>query len=259
MKLQRSHSMLIALIVWGALLLYSQASRQVLLYVVRLPFKVVVAATKVVALIPQLPQLMAQNAALKRQLIHSQLESAQLREYLRHAMRATQLPEYGGLPEGQMAGVVGNSPLPTQQVVLIDRGGYHGVEIGTVALDAGGVVGRVIEHTAGTATLLLITDTDSRIAAYVERSREKGLLVGLGQNRCELIYLDADSSVIEGDVVMTAGLGGPFHKGLVLGTVSKVERDKVRGTARAIVKPAAELTKLEEVYCVPPANAVTVF
>ena len=89
------------------------------------------------------------------------------------------------------------------------------------------------------------------MAALVERSRETGLVVGRGSGVCELIYLDQDADVQEGDRILTAGLGGTFPKGLVLGTVTRVVRDETSGSARAIVAPAAHLSRLEEVLCIP--------
>jgi len=69
----------------------------------------------------------------------------------------------------------------------------------------------------------------------VERSRETGLLVGRGSGPCDLIYLDAAADVELGDRVVTAGLDGPFPKGVVLGTVTRVVRNEEVGTARASV------------------------
>ena len=53
---------------------------------------------------------------------------------------------------------------------------------------------------------------------------------------------------------MTAGLGGPFPKGLLLGIVTHVFRDEESGAARASVKPAAELSRVEDVLCLPPGE-----
>jgi rod shape-determining protein MreC len=99
---------------------------------------------------------------------------------------------------------------------------------------------------------MLLTDPDSRVAGLVDRSRETGLLVGRAGGRCEFMYLDVDADIQDGDRIVTAGLGGPFPKGLFLGRVARVVRDELTGSARASVVPAARLGRLEEVLCLPP-------
>ena len=73
-----------------------------------------------------------------------------------------------------------------------------------------------------------------------------------------MLYLDSNSNITEGDEIYTAGLGGPFPKGLLLGKVISVHRDEFLGTSRAVVRPAADMQRIEEVYCFAPANTVTV-
>jgi rod shape-determining protein MreC len=110
----------------------------------------------------------------------------------------------------------------------------------------------VIELHPATSLVLLLTDPESRVGGIVERSRETGLLVGKSRSQCEFIYLDVQADIQAGDRILTAGLGGPFPKGLLLGVVAEVIRDEVTGSARAIVNPSARLGKLEEVLCLSP-------
>jgi rod shape-determining protein MreC len=79
-------------------------------------------------------------------------------------------------------------------------------------------------------------------------------LIGQGHGFCEFTYLDVDSDIQEGDRIVTAGLGGSFPKGLLLGAVVKIVRDEQSGSAHALVKPAASLGRLEEVLCLPAAS-----
>ena len=68
------------------------------------------------------------------------------------------------------------------------------------------------------------------------------------------MYLDADAQLEPGDRVVTAGLGGPFPKGLLLGTVVRVTRQELSGSAYAVVAPAARLGRVEEVLVLPPGR-----
>jgi rod shape-determining protein MreC len=202
--------------------------------------------------LPRLPSLAPENTELRAELMQRQVENAQLREALPPAEQAEAL--LAATPSqrrGIVARVIGRSTIPTQQTVLLDHGERHGLTVESVTLDASGLIGRVTELHPTTALVTLLTDPDSRIAGLVERSRETGLLVGRGRGRCEFIYLDAEAEIEEGDRIVTAGLGGPFPKGVLLGTVVRVVRDEQVGAAWASVEPAARLGRMEEVLCLP--------
>ncbi|MBI2104241.1 MAG: rod shape-determining protein MreC [Candidatus Omnitrophica bacterium] len=247
---------LVSAVLVGAALIFLDPLRQSALTVLRLPFLIAKTGVAVLISLPQLPSLARQNDALRAELLQRQVEDAQAREGLRHAQQAGRLLET--VPPGRrglVALVIGRSTIPTQQTVLLDHGERQGLSRESVILDAAGLVGRVTELHAATALVTLLTDPESRVAALVERSRETGLLVGRGRGRCELLYLDVDADVQEGDRVVTAGLGGQFPKGMPLGTVGQVVRDEQVGAAWASVAPAARLGRLEEVLCLPPDSS----
>ena len=231
----------------------SSAVRSTTLTIVRLPFTVLTAAVRIVFMLPRLPALSDEQAALHAALARQEMENAQLREALRHLEHGEALLKTLSPIHGTVAPVIGRSLLPTQQTVLLGRGRRDGLVPDGIVLEAHGVIGRIIEVHPDTALVLLLTDADSRVAGLVVRSRETGLLVGRGQAELELAYVDPDADIIEGDAVVTAGLGGPFPKGLPLGTVVRVARDVASGLSRVRVRPAARLGGLEDVVCVPPA------
>ena len=243
---------LAALVFVGAALLCSNPLRHGALAVVRFPFTLLRTGTCVVLLLPRVPALATQQAALRLQLAQREHELAQLREQLRHERQAEALRSAVG--SGVVAAILGRSTVPTQHTLLLDRGRAHTIGLEAIVVDAAGVLGRVVDVQPASALVLLITDPDSRIAALVERTRETGLLIGVGTGQCELIYLDVHVDIEPGDRVLTAGLGGPFPKALLLGTVTSVARDEAAGSATATVRPAAALGRAEEVLCLPPAQ-----
>ena len=227
--------------------------RRTTLSILRLPFTAARTFLAILVTLPRLPSLAQENAGLRSDLIARQLENAQLYEQLRQAQQASALRSTSA-GRGVVASVIGRSIIPTQHTVLLDRGAQHGLTLDTVVVDASGLIGRITEVHPETALVVLLTDPDSRVAGLVERSRETGLVVGRGGGQCELIYLNAQADLQEGDRVVTAGLGGPFPKGLLLGTVVRVFRDEALGTAWASVKPAAALSRLEDALCLPPGG-----
>lgn len=233
-------------------LVCSQPIRHATLDILRWPLTVLNGGLQVLRLLPQLPSLLESHHQLRAELLQNQLEMAQLREQVRAEREAQLLGAVS--PAGVMAAVIGRSMLPMQQTVLLGKGRDHGVARDTAVIDASGVVGRVTGVSAATAVVTLLTDGDSRVAAMVERSRETGLLVGRARGLCELIYLELDADVREGDRIITAGLSEAFPKGLLLGTVTSVVRHDALGASSAWVKPAVRLGRLEEVWCLAAAR-----
>lgn len=238
----------------GAVLASPESVRQTLLTVLRGPFTLVRSAAAVLVDLPHVPSWRDERRTLQAQVVQQAADLAALHERLRRDEAADRLRE--GLPShtGRVAGIIGRALLPTQQTVLLDRGARDGLALAGLVVDAHGVVGRILDLHPASALVVLLTDPNSRLAVMVDRSRETGLLVGRGLGACELIYLDDDADIAEGDQVVTAGLSGAVPKGLPVGTVIHVTRDPVRGTARAAVRPAAPLGRLEEVLCLLPAS-----
>jgi rod shape-determining protein MreC len=244
---------LISVLLLAAACLFQEPVRRSTFAFLRLPFTLVKSAVSLIALLPRLPSLTAENDRLRTELIQTRADAARLREDLRQVQQSRALLE-ASQRDGVVASVLSRSTIPTHHTLLLNRGQRHGIALNSAVIDAGGLVGRVVELQPTTSLVLLVTDADSRIAGLVERSRQSGLLVGLGDGRCEFVYLDLEADVEVEDRILTAGFGGPLPKGLPLGTVMRVERDEAAGTTRAIVRPAARVGRLEEVLCLPPAS-----
>ena len=245
---------LILALLLGAALTMAAPLRHRLIPVIRLPWVVVTACAHVLIELPRLPFLLRENYELRARLLEQQRQIAQLQESVRAAEQAGQLLARAPMPQSVVASILSYSPIPTQHTLLVNRGQRQGIVLDSVVLDMGGIVGRVIERSAETSLVMLLTDAESRVAAMVERSRETGVLIGRLQGACEVIYLDAGADLQPGDRIVTAGLEGPFPKGFSLGVVTRVMRDPERGSARAWVSPSAHLGQLEEVLVIPPAS-----
>lgn len=247
--MRRVATPLVLMVCVAAGLVLQPTLRRSVLALIRLPLTATEGVCRVLVELPRLPSLGRQHAQLREQLTAQQLELGRLREMVRHSTRAAQLAAAAPGSTGQVARIIGRTILPTQHVVMLNRGAPD-----AVLLDSAGVAGRVLEATPTTSTGLLLTDPNSRIACLVERSRESALLVGTGGRLCHLQYLDLDADVDVGDRIVTAGLGGPFPKGLPLGAVVKVDRDERNARMRAWVRPFVRVHQLEEVLCIPPSD-----
>jgi rod shape-determining protein MreC len=101
--------------------------------------------------------------------------------------------------------------------------------------------------------VLLILDANSAVDAFIQRSRARGVLVGLGRERCLLKYVQRNEDVQVGDQVISSGMGGVFPKGLLLGMVEEVIRGSSGLFQRVEVEPAVDFSRLEEVMVVKQA------
>lgn len=246
----------LALVIFlGAGVWLHQPLRRACLAVFRLPLTTAERLLSVLLDLPQVPHLEIELARLRTELTQRQLDVVHLQEAFRHQTRATQLQQAAGGASGPVARVIGRTIIPTEHVILLDRGSREGVAREGVLVDVAGVAGRIVEVHPTTSLGSLLTDPDSRIACLVERSRESALLVGTGGLQDRLEYLDLDADIEVGDRVVTAGLGGSFPKGLLLGVVTKVQRDERNARVTAWVRPAVRVSQLEEVLCLPPSKS----
>jgi len=76
--------------------------------------------------------------------------------------------------------------------------------------------------------------------------------VGTGEKTCQMKFVPISAEVSVGDKVVSSGLGGVFPKGLVVGMVVDVVKQKQELFQDITVVPSAELSNLEEVVVVLP-------
>ncbi len=136
------------------------------------------------------------------------------------------------------------------ETMLIARGERDGVKLDSIVVTRNGLVGRVFEATATTASVLMITDQKSGVGARVLRadSRALGVCKGDNTNLLTLTYLDSDANIRIGDEIITSGLGGVFPSGIRLGTVKEVKVEPSSAIKTAKLVPFVNFDRLEEVY-----------
>ena len=152
--------------------------------------------------------------------------------------------------EGAGARVIGRSTTAWDQTVTIDKGSADGVDSGLTVMGSSGVVGQVVGVSEHASTVRLLTDPESGAAAILQSTRAEGVVRGSFDGLLYFEYLDADAEVQAGDVVVTSGLGGSYVRGLVIGTVVKVDAQQGDVSRRVVVSPTGEAGALEEVLVV---------
>ncbi len=153
----------------------------------------------------------------------------------------------------EVARVVGRNPSKWFSTIGISKGAKDGVAVDCAVVSQSGLVGRVISTEDRYSTVLLVTDPESGVGALVDRSRDFGVALG-GHGPDTLIFqlFSKETDVLEGDKIMTSGVGSKYPPGLLIGEVVSVYVPRPGLVKEAIVKPATDLEHLEEVMVVLP-------
>jgi rod shape-determining protein MreC len=196
----------------------------------------------------------SENLRLHRQVAELQGELHRYKEAYLQQQRLRDLLGFRSslFPDPVAAEVVGIDPSQWAEAVTINKGARDRIRKDMAVVTHQGLVGRTIEISPHYATVLLLTDRRSAVDALVQRTRDRGIVVGKSRRLCELRYVDFHADIRVGDTIISSGLGEVYPKGLLLGTIISV-RQKFHGLFHDIeVKPAVDLTKLEEVLVLAP-------
>ena len=140
---------------------------------------------------------------------------------------------------------------PNRQRVLVNRGTADGVFVGQAALDASGVFGQVTRAGPVSAEVILISDPEHAIPVQLNRTGIRTIAVGLGQTGQLLLpYLPRNADVVEGDLVVSSGLGGVFPPGYPVAQVSSVQRDPSEPLLSVGATPLAQLDRDPEIMLI---------
>ena len=196
-----------------------------------------------------------ENRSLKKTMALMRFDQFKLEELSRENARLTQLLDLKRtLPANVrhliFARVIARSPSAWSRVFLIDKGSRQGVKENMLAMSDSALVGKVVETGPTVSKVLLITDPNSKIGALIQRTRQAGIVFGTSQGECRMKYISVDTPLQQGDLVETAGFGGFFPKGLIVGTVRRAWKEPGQIYQVAQVSPLADLSRLEEVALV---------
>jgi rod shape-determining protein MreC len=148
------------------------------------------------------------------------------------------------------ARLVGADSSSWFRTVLLDKGERDGVKKGMAVVAADGAVGHIVAASSRASKVLLLTDSASAVDVMVERSRARGIVEGSTDSLCRLNYMLRGDDVSVDDLLVSSGMGGIFPKGLPVGRVVGISPEKRRMFQSAVVEPAVDFNKLEEVFII---------
>ena len=142
----------------------------------------------------------------------------------------------------------------------LNKGTIQGIAEGNCVVDAyGNLIGVVTETGLNWCSVTTVIDTASEIGALIFRTQSpaiaKGSLSLLTQRRLMLTYLGSDETLLNGDLIVTSGLGGYYPSGLPIGTVEELRTDDSGMNRYAILRPAVHLDTLTQVFVITDFEA----
>jgi len=190
----------------------------------------------------------AENRQLKEQIEQMRLQQVRLAEDAAQARRLQTLLAFKEqfISRTVAAQVIGSSGSDLSRIIYIDKGEKAGIQRDMAVMTADGIVGKVLLVYPSVAQVLLISDQSSGVGALLEKTRLQGVLRGTANGEIALERVMSDEQVPVGETVLTSGGDQIFPKGLPVGTVAKVGNGKDL-FLNIKIKPAADLSKLEEV------------
>lgn len=147
--------------------------------------------------------------------------------------------------------IIAKDPSNWFNIFVVDKGKKDGVNVNMAVVAPQGLVGQVTSVTYNSAKVMAIIDNNSSVSARLTKSRDlvvvRGDLSLKDQGLIKMNYIPVGVEVKEGDTVETSGIGGIFPKGIFIGRVIKVDNKQPQIMRYAIVQPAVDFKRLEEV------------
>ena len=152
------------------------------------------------------------------------------------------------------ATVIARDPGNWTNIILINRGSSDGLTKDMPVVTPQGLAGNVVQVFANTAKVQLVLDPRSAVGSLVQRaeSRVAAIVEGNGVNPMSprMVNLARDADIIRGDKIITSGFGGIYPKGLLVGAVIDVINDEGGLLKYAVLNPAVDFNRLEEVMII---------
>lgn len=152
----------------------------------------------------------------------------------------------------KVIGYVTNDPFMS---FSINVGSADGIEPNCPVATAEGIAGITLEVSEHVTTVRSILSPDLSIAVKSSSNDEdtgiiEGSVKSAKDKLTNLIHLRTDNTLKKNDLLITDGSSGLFPKGYAVGKVKSVGMDANGISARAVIKPCVDVTKLDSVFVI---------
>ena len=225
-------------------------------YVVRVPLEAIASIDASIAdrweQYVALQGVREENQQLRKEIEWLRGQHSQLRESVAATERLTDLLQFKqqALPTMVAAQVIGRDATNRYRAIVLNKGESDGIKPDMGVVTPAGVVGRVVKTTGASSVVLLVTDPSNAIAGLIQRTRDEGVVEGTQQGLAQMKYIPLLSTVRDGDRVVTSGLVGDFPRGLVIGTITRIDKQEGALFQSAELMPEVDVGRVEEVLVI---------
>lgn len=190
--------------------------------------------------------LLADNAALRTENFVLQQKLQKMAALIAENSRLSDLLNSSNLIEDDVliARLIGESPDPRRQEMILDKGADAGVYVGQAVLDADGLAGQVIEVSAYSCRVMMIVDSNSAVPVQTVRNGIRFIAEGSGSlDYMRLRHVAATADLVEGDVLISSGLDQHYPPNYPVAKVTSIRKDPGQPFLSVTAAPLAQLNR----------------
>lgn len=190
-----------------------------------------------------------ENKALKEQISKLLSENATLRKRLSEAESMINQQNY---LDFRTYNLVAARPIGMDRYLKIDKGSLNGIKIGQAVVFNENLVGKIIQVSEKASFVSLLTDPDSKVAAFSlnKDGRAKGVVVGQFGSDLLMDKILHEEQIMVDDLVYSEGTEGNLARGLILGRVTEVLDKKEEAFKQTKLQQTFDLKDLELVFVI---------
>lgn len=190
-----------------------------------------------------------ENKALKEQLGKFLSENATLRKKVAELEAMVSQSDH---LDPQTYKLIPARPIGLGKYLKIDIGSNVGIKVGQAVVVDDNYIGKIFTVAPSSANVQLLTDPDSKVAAFSQNTegRAKGILIG--QFGTELLFdkILHEEKIGVGDLVYSEGTEGFLPRGLILGKVTQILERENEVFKQAKVQSNFDISDLELVFII---------
>ncbi|MBO8151324.1 MAG: rod shape-determining protein MreC [Candidatus Marinimicrobia bacterium] len=202
--------------------------------------------------INELSDIVEENRQLKRENLRLKLLNWEMLEAYEENKRLRKLLGFmkNTTYDIVSAKVLNRGVTPVLSSILINVGEKQGIRANMAVISVSGVVGKVVSSGENTSIVQVLDDVNFRLSVRFQTSRVLGIMKWRSGEFAEVRNIPSSLNIYPGEKVVTSGFSDIFPKGLLVGEVVEVIPSEDKISQVAIIRPFANLKKIEEVFVI---------
>ena len=126
--------------------------------------------------------------------------------------------------------------------IILNKGARNGVKVGDAVVGPGGLLGLIDDVSSFTASVKLLTSSESKVGVWVQRINIHGLLIGVGNDSPKLVIFSKDIDLKVGDLILSSPASTLLPPNIPIGIIESIDQDSRPNTianVQLLAKPQA--------------------